>query len=152
MSFSDKSIDTLTDQTQTGLSLSSTPVNQDSSSATSSAGASPQNGSAESTSTSPSPGSSPSLNSSRQFHSIGSASGGPPPRANNIGTGGPSSRSGVSPGPNNVNNVATGGPGSRTRANEMTRQLASTRLPPSLQARLAAVSFSPVPTMVGIYS
>lgn len=138
MSTSDESIDALANQTQSSLSLSSTSghLSQDST-ATSSSGSSPLN-SSEANSSSPN-SSSPSLNSPRQFHGIGSGSGGPPSRANNIGTGGPSSRSGPSPGPNSVN-VATGGPGSRTRANEMTRQLASTRLPPSLQARLAAVS------------
>lgn len=69
--------------------------------------------------------SSPHLGSARL------ATGGPPPR---MGGGGPSSRinSGGPP------EGATGGPRSRAQAIDMTKQAASPKIPPYLQARIAA--------------
>lgn len=65
----------------------------------------------------------------RPANTIGSGRGGPPPRISSAG-------SGASGGPQ----LATGGPRSIASMNERTQQMAATRLPPSLQARLAAVS------------
>ena len=132
-------VDELASKTSSNLSLQP-------GSATSSTRDEPSpNGSLTSSNSSSSPNPSPSTGSSRQYHSVGPGSGGPQTRTNNVGTGGPSSNSFRGPsasptGGSTSAQVATGGPGSRTRATEITRQLASTRLPPSLQARLAAVS------------
>lgn len=78
---------------------------------------------------------------SRQINAIGSGGGGPPPRLSSASVSSPSIQSPsirpASGGPGRIGSGG-GGPGSRVSANEMTRQMASTKLPPSLQARLAA--------------
>lgn len=143
MSGTGNSVESLIGQTQSSLSLSSSAENSNADVPSPLTTSSPTNSNGSSTTSSLSSASlSPtSPSSSRHFHGIGSGSGGPPTRPNNIGTGGPSFRGGpASGGPPSANNMATGGPGSRMRANEMTKQLASTKLPPGLQARLAAVS------------
>jgi mitogen-activated protein kinase kinase len=78
---------------------------------------------------------------SRQMNAIGSGGGGPPARLNSPSVSSSNTQSPnlrlASGGPGRIGSGG-GGPGSRTSANEMTRQMASTKLPPSLQARLAA--------------
>jgi hypothetical protein len=136
MTGTENGVDSLVGQTQSSLSLSSSAGKSDADAQSPSNSSSPTTSNGSISSLSPT-----SPKSSRQSYGIGSGSGGPPPRPNNIGTGGPSFRGGpASGGPPSANNMATGGPGSRMRANEMTKQLASTKLPPGLQARLAAVS------------
>ncbi|UZJ52577.1 hypothetical protein CBS101457_001897 [Exobasidium rhododendri] len=137
MSSAPQGLDQLVDQTQNSLSISES--SQDASPTFS--GSSPLTSNSISSPSSPLQANVAFPPTLRQTQSVGGGSGGPPPRLNNAGTGGPGANSyrggGPSNGPGSMN-IGTGGPGSRTRANEMTRQLASTRLPPSLQARLAA--------------
>lgn len=83
----------------------------------------------------------------RQLNAIGSGGGGPPARLSSPSASSTSSsslRAGIgrmgSGGPPTMG-MGSGGPGPRTMADEKTRQMASaTKFPPSLQARLAAVS------------
>lgn len=102
-----------------------------------------------------------SLHTSRPTaQGFGSGGGGPPPRfaadpaagtASAAASGGPSSRSrpgmnatGGPPGQRTASggppSAGAGGPPTRSNLYEMTRQAGTARLPPSLQARLAAVS------------